>query len=85
MLGSLNVLIYERGRVSFTRFLWWIWLQQPWESCCFICALREQQGSVSVASVALLLGFVQWGAAMQMGSIELTQDIISCQRFVAIL
>lgn len=80
MLGSLNVLIYERGRVSFTHFLWWIWLQQ----LCFICALWEQ-GRVSVASVALLLGFVQWGAAMQMGSTELTQDIISCQRFVATL
>lgn len=41
----------------------------------------------SVASVALLLGFVQWGVAMQMetGSIELTQDISSCQRFVAVL
>lgn len=35
----------------------------------------------------MLLGFVQWGAAMQMemGSIELTQDIISFQRFVASL
>lgn len=45
-----------------------------------MCALREQQGRESVASVALLLGFVQWGAAMQMGSIELTQDIISCNK-----
>lgn len=53
-------------------------------SCVFISALREQG---SVASEALLLGFVQWGAAMQMemGSRELTQDIISCQRFVAFL
>lgn len=34
----------------------------------------------SVASEALLLGFVQLGAAMQMemGSRELTQDIIAC-------
>lgn len=57
------------------------------ESCCVICALGGLQGRERVASVALLLGSVQWGAAMQMemGSIELTQDIISCQRCVALL
>lgn len=58
-----------------------------WESCCFIWALREQQGERARCISALLLASVQWGAAMhaEMGSIELTQDIISCQRFVASL
>lgn len=76
MLDSLSFLIYKRGRVSITCFLWWTWLQQP--SRAAFLSLPSGNSVESVASVTL-----QRGAAMQMemGSIELTQDIISCQRF----
>ena len=52
-----------------------------WESCCFICPLRDRP---SVTSVAPRLGPVQ-RVQMEMGSRKLTQDIIACQRFVAFL
>lgn len=54
-------------------------------SAAVLCLPSGNNREERVASLALLLGFVQRGAAtqMEMGSIELTQDIFSCQRFVA--
>lgn len=76
----------KRARVIFTCFLWWTWPQQP-DRAAVLSVPSGNNRAECVASVALLLGFVQWGAVMQMemGSVVLTQDIISCQRFVAFL
>lgn len=48
---------------------------------CFMCALGDQQ---RVESLALLLPVVQWGAALQMGSIDLTGNIMSTNVFFSV-
>lgn len=53
-----------------------------WWSCRFTCALRERR---VLHHWPCLLGFLQWVAATQMGSIELTLDIMSCSGLVAVL
>lgn len=87
MIGTLSMLIYTRGRVRFTCFLWWRRLQLHDERAAVLCGSPGNNRAPSAASEAVLLGFVQRGAAMQMemGSIELTQDIIACQSAVAFL
>lgn len=49
-----------------------------------LCVPSGNNRVESVVSVALLLGFVQWGAAMQMGSTALTKDIISFNKICPI-
>lgn len=73
--GILNVLVCERGAGSFCA--------PPRagmasQLLCFMCALGDQQ---RVVSLALLLPVVHWGAALQMGTIELTGNVNKCFSF----
>lgn len=84
---SWQTAISKRLRVSSPFLLQWTWFQLH-ERAADLPLSWGNYWVVSVASEALLLlGFVQWGAAMQieMGSIELTQDIIAWQSVVAFL